>query len=170
MEMNGEQLIPSPVALVWQGLNDPEVLKSCINGCKILESTSESEFRAEIVAAVGPVKAKFKGNLALSEMVPLKSYSLRFEGTGGPAGFVKGSAKVALEERLGSTLLIYSASFNIGGITLVQINIGSVSVGPASTGARPRKASCTCASIGRLPSASGVGTAMMKTSAGCGVA
>ena len=120
MEMNGEQLIPSPVALVWQGLNDPEVLKSCINGCQTLESTSESEFRAEIVAAVGPVKAKFKGNLALLEIVPLKSYSLKFEGTGGPAGFVKGSAKVALEERLGSTLLIYSASFNIGG-KLAQI-------------------------------------------------
>ncbi len=115
MEIKGEQLISSPIGLVWQGLNDPTILKSCIHGCHSLEATSESEFSAEIVASVGPIKAKFKGNLALTDIVPQTSYSLGFEGTGGPAGFVKGTARVLLEDRQGSTLLIYSASFNIGG-------------------------------------------------------
>jgi carbon monoxide dehydrogenase subunit G len=115
MEIKGEQLISSPIGLVWHGLNDPTILKSCINGCHSLEATSASEFTAEIVAAVGPVKAKFKGNLTLTDIVPQTSYSLIFEGTGGPAGFVKGTAKVLLEDKQGSTVLAYSASFNIGG-------------------------------------------------------
>lgn len=115
MEINGEQLIASPIGLVWQGLNDPAVLKFCINGCHSLEATSASEYSTEIVAAVGPVKAKFKGNLALTDIVPQTSYSLGFEGTGGPAGFVKGTAKVSLQDKQGATILTYSASFSIGG-------------------------------------------------------
>lgn len=120
MEMTGEQLIPLAQKDVWRGLNDPEVLKSCIGGCETVEKTGENEYRIALTAAVGPVKAKFTGKLALSDLVPPTSYSIAFEGSGGAAGFAKGSAQVKLSTEGSSTRLNYSAKANIGG-KLAQI-------------------------------------------------
>src|SRR5437667_99690 len=97
MEITGEQLIPLPQAEVWRGLNDPEVLKACIAGCESIERVSDTEYRVAMVAAVGPVKARFNGKLVLSDLKPPDSYSLSFEGSGGAAGFGKGGAQVSLK-------------------------------------------------------------------------
>src|SRR5262249_61780039 len=96
MEMTGEQLIPVPQDKVWRGLNDPEMLKACIAGCESIEKVSDNEYKVTIVAAVGPVKAKFAGKLLLSDLNPPNSYSLSFECSGGAAGFGKGGSQVAL--------------------------------------------------------------------------
>src|SRR2546427_12278853 len=103
MEITGEQLIPLPQAEVWRGLNDPEVLKACIAGCEAIERVSDTEYRVVMVAAVGPVKAKFNGKLVLSDLNPPNSYSLSFEGSGGAAGFGKGKAQGALKTGGGVT-------------------------------------------------------------------
>jgi carbon monoxide dehydrogenase subunit G len=115
MEMTGEQLIPVPQAEVWRGLNDPEVLKACIAGCEAIERVSDTEYRVTMVAAVGPVKAKFNGKLVLSDLNPPNSYSLSFEGSGGAAGFGKGSAQVSLKTEGTGTRLTYSAKASVGG-------------------------------------------------------
>lgn len=115
MEMTGEQLIPLPQADVWRGLIDPEVLKASIPGCESIERASDNEFKIEVTAAVGPVKAKFKGKLVLSDIRAPDSYSLAFEGSGGAAGFAKGGAQVALSPEGKGTRLRYSAKANIGG-------------------------------------------------------
>jgi hypothetical protein len=115
MEMTGEQLIPVPQAEVWRGLNDPEVLKACIAGCESIEKVSDNEYKVVIVAAVGPVKAKFNGKLLLSDLNPPNSYSLSFEGSGGAAGFGKGGAQVSLKSEGAGTRLSYSAKASVGG-------------------------------------------------------
>jgi len=115
MEMTGEQLIPVPQAEVWRGLNDPEVLKACIAGCESIERVSDNEYRIALVAAVGPVKAKFTGKLLLSDLNPPNSYSLSFEGSGGAAGFGKGGAQVSLATEDSGTRLSYTAKASIGG-------------------------------------------------------
>jgi carbon monoxide dehydrogenase subunit G len=115
MEMTGEQLIPVPQAEVWRGLNDPEVLKACIAGCESIEKVSDNEYKVSIVAAVGPVKAKFAGKLVLSDLNPPNSYSLSFEGSGGAAGFGKGGAQVSLKSEGAGTRLSYSAKASVGG-------------------------------------------------------
>jgi carbon monoxide dehydrogenase subunit G len=115
MEMTGEQLIPLPQAEVWRALNDPEVLKTCIPGCESIERVSDTEFRVVITAAVGPVKARFTGKLVLTDLDPPNSYSLSFEGSGGAAGFGKGSAHVSLKPEGEGTRLIYTAKASIGG-------------------------------------------------------
>ena len=115
MEMTGEQLIPVPQQKVWQGLNDPEILKACIAGCESIERVSDSEYKVSIVAAVGPVKAKFAGKLLLSDLNPPNSYSLSFEGSGGAAGFGKGGAQVSLKTEGAGTRLSYSAKASVGG-------------------------------------------------------
>ena len=120
MEMSGEQHIPLPQQRVWEALNDPEILKACIPGCESIDRVSENEYKVAMTAAVGTVKAKFAGKLLLSDINPPNSYSLAFEGSGGAAGFGKGSAQVSLAPESGGTLLSYKAQASVGG-KLAQI-------------------------------------------------
>ena len=116
MEMMGEQLIALPQQAVWDALNDPEILKQCIPGCESVEKVSDDEYRMTMVAAVGPVKAKFSGKLTIVNPVPPDSYALAFEGTGGVAGFGKGTAEVSLTQDSDTvTLLTYKATATVGG-------------------------------------------------------
>jgi len=115
MEMTGEQLIPLPQGEVWNGLNDPQVLKASIPGCETIERVADNEYMIALTAAIGPVKAKFKGKLHLSDIKAPDSYSIAFEGSGGPAGFAKGGAQVSLAPEGSGTRLRYSAKAHIGG-------------------------------------------------------
>jgi carbon monoxide dehydrogenase subunit G len=120
MEMTGEQRIALPQQKVWEALNDPQILKACIPGCESIEKVSDNEYKVAMTAAVGPVKAKFSGKLLLSDLNPPDSYALAFEGSGGAAGFGKGTAQVALKAEGGETVLTYKASATVGG-KLAQI-------------------------------------------------
>jgi carbon monoxide dehydrogenase subunit G len=120
MEMQGERRLPVPRQRVWEGLNDPETLKKSIPGCEAIEKLSDTEFTAKVVARVGPVKASFSGKVTLSDLDPPAGYTISGEGTGGVAGFAKGSAKVALEEDGGETVLRYGVQAQVGG-KLAQI-------------------------------------------------
>ena len=120
MEMTGEYRIPAPRQRVWEALNDPEILKQCIPGCEELEKKSDTEFEARVLAKVGPVKARFKGKVELSDIRAPESYVISGEGKGGPAGFARGSATVRLEEVDGATVLRYEARADVGG-KLAQI-------------------------------------------------
>lgn len=120
MEMSGEQRIPLPQQRVWEALNDPEILKACIPGCESIDRVSDNEYKVAMTAAIGPVKAKFSGKLVLADMNPPNSYSLAFEGSGGAAGFGKGSAQVKLAPEGSGTLLTYKATASVGG-KLAQI-------------------------------------------------
>ena len=121
MEMTGEFRIPAPRERVWKALNDPEVLKQAIPGCQSIEKVSDTEFTAKVRAKVGPVSANFGGKVNLTDLDPPKAYTISGEGTGGVAGFAKGSAKVNLEEDGGeATLLRYEVQAHVGG-KLAQI-------------------------------------------------
>ena len=120
MEMTGEQLIRASQAETWAALNDPEVLKACVPGCESMERTSDTEYVVKMTARVGPVSAKFKGKLTLSNVKPPHSYSIAFEGQGGVAGFAKGGADVSLAPEGDATKLSYKVKANVGG-KLAQI-------------------------------------------------
>lgn len=115
MTMNGEVQLSASRETVWEKLNDPEVLKACIPGCEELEPTEESGFRAVAKMKVGPVSARFKGRVTLSDLDPPKGYKITGEGEGGVAGFAKGGATVTLDDRDGDTLLTYNVEAQIGG-------------------------------------------------------
>lgn len=120
MEMSGEQLVPASQQKVWDALNDPEMLKACVPGCESIEPTGENAYQVLMVARVGPVSAKFKGKLTLSDVHPPQSYSIAFEGQGGAAGFAKGGAKVHLAPEGAGTKLSYDVKASVGG-KLAQI-------------------------------------------------
>jgi hypothetical protein len=120
MDMSGEHHIAAPRDKVWAALNDPEVLKACIAGAETVEKTSDTEFSAVVIAKVGPVKAKFKGKVTLSDIDAPNGYTISGEGQGGAAGFGKGGAEVKLVEDGDGTLLTYTANASVGG-KLAQI-------------------------------------------------
>jgi uncharacterized protein len=115
MTMAGEVQLAAPRASVWDKLNDPEVLKSCLPGCEQFERAAENEFQAVAVTKIGPVKARFKGKVRLSELDPPNGYKISGEGEGGVAGFAKGGASVVLTDKDGGTLLTYNVEAQIGG-------------------------------------------------------
>lgn len=116
LEFNGEYTLPLSLPKVWQGLNDPEVLRQSIRGCSELERVSEQEFQAVLVAKVGPIGVTFRGQVMLKDIVPLKSYTLVGQAKGGAAGFGSMSAHIELESiHSESTLLRYSAQADVGG-------------------------------------------------------
>jgi hypothetical protein len=116
MDMTGEYRIPAPRAQVWAALNDPLILKASIPGCESLERVSDDEFAATVAAKVGPVRAKFNGQVTLTDLNPPESYKISGEGKGGAAGFAKGGADVRLvEESAEVTVLSYTAKADVGG-------------------------------------------------------
>ena len=120
MKLSDEKRIAAPRDAVWAGLNDPEILKASIPGCDSLEKTSDTGFEAVVRAKVGPVKAKFKGSVELSDLNPPESYRISGEGKGGAAGFAKGGATVTLVEDGDGTILKYDVDADVGG-KLAQI-------------------------------------------------
>lgn len=115
MEMSGEYRIPAPREDVWDKLIDPEVLRACIPGCESLEKTADNQFNAVVSAKIGPVKAKFKGTVELTELDRPNGYKIQGEGKGGAAGFAKGGATVSLADEDGATRLTYQAEAKVGG-------------------------------------------------------
>ena len=116
MDLKDSRVINAAQAKVWAALNDPAMLKQCIIGCDSLDATGDNTFVAAMSVKVGPVSAKFKGKLQLEDVQPPNSYTLKFEGQGGPAGFANGTAGVVLvPESETRTRLEYTANAMIGG-------------------------------------------------------
>lgn len=115
MEMISEQLIEMSRDIVWAALNDTTILQQAMPGCESFDATGENTFEARLVTKIGPVKAKFKFDVELSDQDPPNGYTISGAGQGGAAGFAKGSASVSLTEQDGATLLAYNVQANVGG-------------------------------------------------------
>src|SRR5580698_2449697 len=113
--MTGEVQLPASREVVYAKLNDAEVLKACIPGCEELIKSSDTEMTAVAVTKIGPVKARFKGKVHLTDLDPPNGYRISGEGDGGVAGFAKGAAGVKLTDDPGGTLLSYEVESQIGG-------------------------------------------------------
>ncbi|HEY8553053.1 MAG TPA: carbon monoxide dehydrogenase subunit G [Burkholderiales bacterium] len=119
--MSSSRTIPASQEETWQALNDPEILKAAIPGCESIEKLSDTEYHIVMAAKVGPVNARFRGRMLLSDVDAPSAYTLTFEGQGGAAGFAKGGASVRLvPEEAGTTRLEYTVSAQVGG-KLAQI-------------------------------------------------
>jgi len=115
MEMTGEQRIAATRQRVWEALNDPEVLRACIPGCQSLERSGDNGFVAVAEVKIGPIGARFKGNVALSDLDPPNGYTIEGSGNGGVAGNAKGAARVRLSDEAGGTLVSYHVDAQVGG-------------------------------------------------------
>lgn len=115
VEQTGEYRIRAGREQVWKALNDAEILGRCIPGCESIVAVDENRFVAAVTSKVGPVTARFRGEITLSELDPPRSYVLTGSGQGGAAGFARGQARVHLDAQGDETLLKYELGANIGG-------------------------------------------------------
>ncbi|RYF16191.1 MAG: carbon monoxide dehydrogenase [Comamonadaceae bacterium] len=117
MDMQGSRHLAVTQQQAWDALNDPEVLKACIPGCEKVEATGENQYAMAMAVRIGPVAARFNGRIQLLDVQPPNSYTLHFEGQGGPAGFGKGTARVNLAPPVegGGCELGYTAQAQVGG-------------------------------------------------------
>lgn len=114
MELTGEQHVPSKPEVVWEALNDPEVLKACIPGCEHIEKVSDNEYHAQVTQKIGPVKASFSGSVTLSDLEPPERYTITFGGKS-RAGSVDGRARINLQPAENGTLISYTANAKVAG-------------------------------------------------------
>ncbi len=115
MQMSDSRVITASPAEVYAALLNPEVLKACVPGATEVEGTPEEGFTATVVQKVGPVKATFKGQVTLSDMVENEKLTIDGEGKGGAAGFAKGGAQVSLAQVPDGTELSYDVEAKVGG-------------------------------------------------------
>ncbi|KIN62137.1 Carbon monoxide dehydrogenase subunit G [Sulfitobacter noctilucicola] len=115
MQMSDTRQIAVPPAQVYAALLDPEMLKQCVPGAQEVTGSVEDGFEATVVQKVGPVKATFKGEVTISDLVPDTSLKIDGSGKGGAAGFAKGGAEVRLLEKDGGTELSYDVEAKVGG-------------------------------------------------------
>jgi hypothetical protein len=115
MKMSGTREIEAPQAEVWAKLNDIDVLKRCIPGCESLERKGENELKATVAVKIGPMSARFNGDVTLSELNPPHSYRISGKGQGGAAGFASGGANVKLAPNGAGTTLSYDVDATVGG-------------------------------------------------------
>lgn len=115
MELQGRVTIPASVQQVWQALNNPEILRQCIPGCEEVQQISLEEMHARVLLRMGPVRARFAGKVKMTDIRPLQGYTLNFEGSGGSAGFAKGSSVITLSSAGDATQLDYTAQAAVAG-------------------------------------------------------
>ncbi|MEM9967479.1 MAG: carbon monoxide dehydrogenase subunit G [Pseudomonadota bacterium] len=115
MQMSDIRQIAVPPAEVYAALLDAQVLQNCVPGAQEVTGTVEDGFHATVVQKVGPVKATFKGEVSISDLVPDTSLKIDGAGKGGAAGFAKGGAEVRLTAKDGGTELSYDVQAKVGG-------------------------------------------------------
>ena len=116
MQMSDTRDIKADPATVYAALLDPEMLKACVPGAQEVEGSPDGGYTATVTQKVGPVKATFKGNVTMSDMVENEKLTISGEGKGGAAGFAKGGATVTLTPNgAGGTTLSYDVDAKVGG-------------------------------------------------------
>jgi uncharacterized protein len=115
MELNGSTVIAQPKEKVWAALNNEAILQQCITGCEAMQRIDANSMSARLSIKLGPVRAKFNGQVSMSNVRPLEGYTLTFEGSGGAAGFAKGSSNVELTTIDAGTQVGYTVNASVGG-------------------------------------------------------
>jgi carbon monoxide dehydrogenase subunit G len=115
VEQTGEYRVAVSRDVVWQALNDPDVLARCLEGCESMERLADDRFDARLRAKVGPVRAAFRVALTLEDVVPPERYAIQADAKGGAAGFARGQADVRLTETDDGTTLSYRVTATVGG-------------------------------------------------------
>lgn len=126
MEFGGRYIIAAPRSEVWAALNDTAMLKAAIPGCHKIEWAGDTTLDLEIKVNFGVIQPIFRGELALSNIVPAERYTLTGRGKGGLLGKAEGSADIELADQGDETLLVFAAH---GGASGQIMKLGKAIIG-----------------------------------------
>jgi hypothetical protein len=114
MRIEGSASVPLPPDVVWQGLQDPAVLRASTPGLTRLEETAKDRFEATLELKLPAMTGRFEGRVGILEREPPARMKLALDGQGAP-GFVRGTAELRLAPAAGGTELRYVADVDVGG-------------------------------------------------------
>lgn len=126
LDFGGRYTVEADRQAVWAALNDANVLKACIPGCKRIEWVSDTALELEVAVNFGVAHPVFKGDLFLSDVTPAERYTLTGQGRGGLLGKAKASADITLADAEGRTLLAFAAT---GGASKQIMSLGRALIG-----------------------------------------
>lgn len=126
MDFGGRYHIAAPRIAVWSALNDTAVLKAAIPGCHRIDWSGETTLDLEIKVNLGVAQPLFRGELALSGIVPAERYTLSGRGRGGLLGLAEGAADIVLSDVDERTLLVFAAR---GGASGQLVKLGKAVIG-----------------------------------------
>jgi len=107
--------VPAERARVFAALVDPEVLRRCIPGCEELAALGDDTYQATLKIGVAGIKGSYVGKAELRDKQPPDSFTIRFDGKGGP-GFVRGTAAIRLTGDAATTHVTADADVQVGGL------------------------------------------------------
>lgn len=109
MQFGGRYLFATSREAVWGALNDAEILKAAIPGCRRIEWRDTSSLDVEIKVDLGLVRPVLGGELELSDVIPAERYTLTGRGRGALLGLAHAAADVVLADAEGGTELVFVA-------------------------------------------------------------
>ncbi len=119
MKISGSYTIDAPRDVVWEALNDIEVLARCIPGCERLEQVGDNEYEGTIKIGIQAIRGVYSGRIRIEDVDPPNHYKLIASGKSAN-GVVDGSGTVDLVAQDGKTLLMYGGEAQVGG-TLASV-------------------------------------------------
>jgi len=116
MILSGTFTFRGPRALVWQLLQDPEVLVTVMPGAQRLSRVADGRYQGVMKVGLGPVTAaEFALDVTLDDLSPPERFTMVIDSKG-TLGFARGTANVALdEEGPDRTAMHYTSELQIGG-------------------------------------------------------
>jgi hypothetical protein len=115
MHLSGEYTFNAPPERIYQMMQDPETLKSCLPGCERLDAVGEDEYTATMTIGVAMIKGKYDGRVKISDKTEPTSFRMLIEGKG-PQGQVSGEGLIEIEPHDGGTLVKWSGDPQVRGM------------------------------------------------------
>lgn len=104
-----------PRSTVWEFIQDEEVLRKSLPGCKTFKEGENGIYQAEMGLSIGPVKGLFTSEVKQVNQQPPTFYRLLVKGKGKP-GEIDAIANMKLEEIDEGTTITCSAEVQVTGI------------------------------------------------------
>lgn len=104
-----------PREVLWRTIQDKEVLKRTLPGCKSFVEVEDNVFESELGISIGPVKGVFTGNVKQEDKNEPEFYRLLVTGKGKP-GEIDADADMTLTETEEGTVLLCQAEVKLTGI------------------------------------------------------
>ena len=115
MRGEGKARVAAAPEAVWAMLLDPDTLAAIIPGAHDVRKVSDTRFTADVTLGIGPVKGRYKAQVALSALDPPKAVTLSGK-VDGNLGFGGGSGRITLTpDSAGGTELSYTYEAFVGG-------------------------------------------------------
>lgn len=116
MTLAGTYTFRGPRQLVWDLLQDPDVLATAMPGAKKLVRIDDDRYEGVMTVGLGPVTAaEFSLLVTLSDKVAPARFTMAIDSKGS-LGFTNGTARVELDEvDATTTTMRYTSDMHIGG-------------------------------------------------------